>query len=56
MLRIAGAPAPLTLGMMPLDPESQHPDRERQPLVRVSQQSGLLLEHIGSMHGPPSLN
>jgi len=56
MLRIYRAPPPLTLGMLQLGPESQHPDRERQPLVRESQHTGCLSEHIGSMRRLPVLN
>ena len=56
MLRLGRAPAPLTLGMLRFGPESQHPDRERQPLVRESQHPGCLSEQIGSMSGLPGLD
>ena len=56
MLRIGRAPPPLTLGMLRPGPESQHPDRERQPLVRESQHTGHLSEHIGSMWSLPALD
>jgi hypothetical protein len=56
MLRIYRARPPPTLGMLQPGPESQPPGRERQPLVRESQQTGLLLEHIGSMRRLPALD
>ncbi len=56
MLRIDRAPPPLTVGMLQLGPESQRPDRERQPLVRESQHTGRLSEHIGSMRSLPALD
>jgi len=56
MLRIGRAPAPLTLGMLRLGPESQHPTRERQPLARESQHTGCISEHIGIMRRLPSLD
>jgi hypothetical protein len=56
MLRIYRAPPTHTLGMLQPGPESQHPDRERQPLVRESEHTGHLSEHIGSIRRLPALN
>jgi hypothetical protein len=56
MLRIYRVRLPPTLGMLQPCPESQHPDRERQPLGRESQHTGLLSEHIGSIRRLPDLH
>lgn len=62
MIRIVRKRQPPTLGKMPPDPESHHPDPERQPLAVVSEQfcrerspSGLRKLRIGLLELRPEL-
>ena len=56
MLRLDRVPSPLTVGMLPLDLELEHPAPESQLLASDSQHIGHHSEHIGVICSQHSLD